>query len=63
MKIHQEIKILEQCSKNAGPKGSPAFIRVLTSSIFQKLRKTGTGFLKPVLKIETSNKLHLVGKR
>ena len=63
MKIHQEIKILEQFLKNAGPKGSPGFIRVLTSSIFRKLEKTGTGFLKSVLEIETSNKLHLVGKR
>ena len=63
MKIHQEIKILEQFLKNAGPKGSPGFIRVFTGSIFQKLEKTGTKSLKSVLEIETSNKLHLEGKR
>ena len=63
MKIHQEIKILEQFLKNAGPKGSPGFIRVLTGSIFQKFEKTGLPFLKSVLEIETSNKMHLVGKR
>ena len=63
MKIHQEINILEQFFKNSGPKGSPGFIRVLTGSIFQKLEKTGTKSLKSVLEIETSNKLHLEGKR
>ena len=63
MKIHQEINILEQFSKNPGPKGSPGFIRVFTVSIFQKLEKTGTKSLKSVLEIETSNKLHLEGKR
>ena len=62
-KIAKIVKNRQKFSKNAAPKGSPGFIRVFTGSIFQKLEKTGTKSLKSVLEIETSNKLHLEGKR
>ena len=45
--------------------GSKGFSKLRTRFYrlkFSKIGKTGTGFLKSVLKIETSNKLHFSGK-
>ena len=47
--------------KNAGPKGSPGFERVLPGYFFQKTGFAVQHVFSPILMLETSNKLHFVG--
>ena len=47
--------------KNAGPKGSPGFERVLRGYFFQKTGFAVRASFSSIFKIETSNKLHCVG--
>ena len=47
--------------KNAGPKGSPGFERVLPGYFFQKTGFAVQHVFSPILMLETSSKLHFVG--
>ena len=49
--------------KNAGPKGSPGFERVLRGYFFQKTGFAVQHVFSPILMLETSNKLHCVGNQ
>ena len=49
--------------KNAGPKGSPGFERVLPGYFFQKTGFAVRHVFSSILMLETSNKLHCVGNQ
>ena len=56
-------KNYENPSRNAGPKGSPGFERVLPGYFFQKTGFAVRHVFSSILMLETSNKLHCVGNQ